>query len=136
MFKDPIHFEKDYLEQHWNEETETIVTSFLDVLSSIEPFTNEQIEISVKEFLTNNSIPMKKFVHPLRVAITGKKIGADLYSTIQLLGKNAVVRRLKSILELRNQMTEFVTEGIDPKTGETIEVTMVELPITPLEIHN
>lgn len=136
MFKDPIHFEKDYLEQHWNAETETIVTSFLDVLSSIEPFTNEQIEISVKEFLTNNSIPMKKFVHPLRVAITGKKIGADLYSTIQLLGKDAVVRRLKSILELRNQMTEFVTKGIDPKTGETIDVTMVELPITPLEIHN
>jgi len=136
MFKDPIHFEKEYLEQHWNDETESIVTSFLPILESIDTFIPEQIEIAVKEYLTANSIPMKKFVHPLRVAITGKKIGADLYSTISLLGKAVVIRRLHSMLENKKLMTEFTIEGTDPKTGEQIEITMVELPIAPLEIHN
>jgi glutamyl-tRNA synthetase len=68
---------------------EKIVAEF----ASFEP---KSIENAVRDFCKNKGIKIGDFLHPVRIALTGKKTSPSLFEVISILGKEKVIARLHS----------------------------------------
>ncbi|NOY82451.1 MAG: glutamate--tRNA ligase [Kiritimatiellaeota bacterium] len=68
-------------------------------------FTAEDIERLIHETTAEFEIPRGKLNQPLRVALTGRTVGAGIYETAELLGRERAMRRLEYAL------AEFCTAG-------------------------
>ena len=90
---------KDILKKDLSKE----VTSLIDRLNSIEDFNKEAIENNFREELKDLGLKMKDLVHPVRIALTGKRIGPGLFETMEVLGKDKVSRRLDRLIDYWKQ---------------------------------
>ncbi len=72
----------------------------LDLLSrrfaDIEDFSAANVEKSFRAVAETLQMKTSELVHPVRVALTGSDIGPGLFETIELLGKDKTVKRLKT----------------------------------------
>lgn len=68
-------------------------------LSAIGDFTAHSIEASFKKFAEENGIPPGSVMQPFRILVTGMSMGPALFETIELLGKDEVVKRLEKALK-------------------------------------
>ena len=57
------------------------------------------IEKMIRSVETENGIPECKLNQPVRVAVTGTSVGASVYDTMALLGKDRVLARLKFAIQ-------------------------------------
>ncbi|OVE76192.1 hypothetical protein BVX97_02030 [bacterium E08(2017)] len=65
-------------------------------------FTLEGIETVLREVETESGLAENKFNQIARVAITGMPVGAGIYETMELLGKESVARRLQETISILN----------------------------------
>lgn len=70
----------------------------LGVLSETEPFTKETCEQSLRQLAEKANIKAGEIFHPLRVAVTGRSVSPPLFDTLELLGKDKVLRRLEKVI--------------------------------------
>ena len=61
---------------------------------SEENFVPEVLEKIVADYLEESEQPMKKVVHPLRVAVTGRSASPGIFETIAAIGKEKVLKRI------------------------------------------
>ncbi len=59
------------------------------------PWTAAQLEIDLKALAVKNNIKTGEFIHPCRVACTGRAVGPSLYHMLEVLGRERVLSRLK-----------------------------------------
>lgn len=70
----------------------------IEALSNLKNFDKDTIEQEFRAVCTKAGLKAKDLVHPVRVALTGKKVGPGLFETMQVLGKEKVLERLKKLL--------------------------------------
>jgi len=58
-----------------------------------EKFIPEVLEKVVADYLEESEQPMKKVVHPLRVAVTGRSASPGMFETLAAIGKEKVLKR-------------------------------------------
>jgi glutamyl-tRNA synthetase len=70
------------------------------VLAQVEPFDTAALEKAVHDYAERTSRKMGDVVNPLRVAVTGQGIGPGLYDCLYILGRDAVLARIRQTREL------------------------------------
>jgi len=73
---------------------EAVITRF----SSLAAFDPQSIEVCVRDLASESGVKAADLIHPIRVAVTGYKVGASLFETISLIGKEKTIDRLKAAL--------------------------------------
>ena len=73
---------------------EAVIAGF-EKLKSFDP---QALENCVRDLAAGFGIKAADLIHPIRVAVTGNKVGAGLFETISLVGKEKTLSRLKSCL--------------------------------------
>ncbi|MDD5194157.1 MAG: glutamate--tRNA ligase [Candidatus Omnitrophica bacterium] len=68
-------------------------------MSDIADFNKLAIETEFRATCTNLGLKTKELVHPVRVALSGNRVGPGLFETMEVLGKNEVVKRLKRLIQ-------------------------------------
>lgn len=68
-------------------------------LTGLEDFRQTDIERVFRETLSSLGLKLKDLVHPVRVALTGRRKGPGLFETMEALGKNKVTGRLDKLIE-------------------------------------
>lgn len=91
---DPKAFEKSLLKPGAAE----LLKKFRDRLATVEPFAAPQLEQALHVFVTDEGIGMADIVHAVRVATTGKPVGAGLYDCLEILGKGVCLKRIDDAL--------------------------------------
>ena len=66
-----------------------------DRLSKLEVFSVPEIEKTLRELAEELKMKGADFIHPLRVAITGKAVSPPLFDVISLLGKEKTIKRIR-----------------------------------------
>ena len=99
MFAPPRHYDWEYLRKYWRPELPEWLRQLLGELESVEPFTAEIIGQRVRSFIEARGATLRAIVHPLRLILTGKSVGAGMFETMEVLGKSECLRRLHSFLE-------------------------------------
>jgi glutamyl-tRNA synthetase len=71
-----------------------------DVVSKVDPFDAETLEGTVKAWMEEDELPMKKVAQPARVAMTGRTRSPGLFEVMEVLGQPKTVERLRAAAEL------------------------------------
>jgi glutamyl-tRNA synthetase len=66
------------------------------VLAGLEPFTAERIEETLRALAERLGLKPRDAFQPIRIAVTGSKVSPGLFESIELLGKERALERLRS----------------------------------------
>lgn len=99
MFSESFEIDQEYKAKHWNEETSSIIHALLPVLKAAESFEHEQLNEIIGGYSKEHGIASKFIIHPLRMMLTGKQVGAGLYETMEVLGKEICINRIERFLQ-------------------------------------
>ena len=97
---DEFPFDEKAVEKRLNKEG--VKATLLDLVTrfeAISDWTAPTLEAMVKELSQGNG--MGPWVHPIRVAISGRGEGIGLFEMVQLLGKETTIRRLTAAAETK-----------------------------------
>ena len=87
--------------KNWKEETPELMQKLIAVLETIEDFTKETIETTVKDWMTANEIGMGKIMQPFRLSLVGALKGPHLFDIAAFIGKQETINRIqKAIISL------------------------------------
>lgn len=95
FFKDPAEYDEKGKQKHWNESSKKSLADLADRLESRPSFTTQSIEEVLRVLAEESNVSAGKLIHPTRLALSGKVVGPGLFEMMELLGKDAVVRRLR-----------------------------------------
>jgi glutamyl-tRNA synthetase len=67
-----------------------------DALAATEPFTSERIEAALRDWAEREGLKPREAFQPVRIAVTGSKISPGLFESLELLGKERSLERLRA----------------------------------------
>lgn len=95
FFNEEMHFDAACQEVLAWETTPVVKQAFFDVVKDMDTFNEETIKASIKEVQKATGIKGKPLFMGIRVLVSGSEHGPDLTQTLNLLGKDLVLSRLK-----------------------------------------
>jgi len=75
-----------------------LLREFRDELAKQDDFTHPALEQLMQNFLQVRNRKIADIIHALRVAVTGKSVGLGMFETLEILGKERVLRRIDRTL--------------------------------------
>lgn len=94
FFKDPVCYDEKAQKKYFSADTADILTTIENALSSLEPFTCQNMELKYHEISEKLNVASGKLIHPTRLAVSGVSFGPGLFELLETLGKETVIRRL------------------------------------------
>ena len=98
FFNDPKEYDEKVMKKCWEKNTNKILNNFLEDISSLDAWTNANIDQLIDRFVVANNIGKGKLMQPLRIALTGALKGPSISDLMILLGKETCLLRFKNIL--------------------------------------
>jgi glutamyl-tRNA synthetase len=80
-----------------------LLSLIADKLQELDDWSIESIDQSVRSSGADNGVEGGQVIHPVRVAVTGTTVGPGLFETIEVLGKDRTVARLRRAAEMAAQ---------------------------------
>jgi glutamyl-tRNA synthetase len=102
FYYDDFTYAEDTVEILANDMSQQIA-AVSDSLAKLGDFSHSAIEADFRNVCTGLGLKLKILVHPVRVAISGRRTGAGLFETMEVLGKERVLARLGRLLEYWRQ---------------------------------
>ncbi|MBN2365451.1 MAG: glutamate--tRNA ligase [Calditrichaeota bacterium] len=105
FFKKPGQFDEKGIQKHlksaevWDYLRETTAE-----LKDLTTFSEENIELGIRNFAQKYGVGAGKIIHPLRLALTGRTATPGLFEVMVLLGKEIVLNRLNSFLKMEESI--------------------------------
>ena len=100
FFVEEIKFDEEELEILKQDTTVAVFEDFLEKLEVAGDFTSENIKTLIKTIQKDTGVKGKNLFMPIRIASTGSMHGPELNTSLELLGRDRVVTRVKAALEL------------------------------------
>ncbi len=79
-------------------EAQDVLQEIYETLRPLKDWTHDGLEKAIKAMAEQRQRKIGQVVHPLRMAISGRKVGPSLYAMMEVLGKDRVLGRLKNAL--------------------------------------
>lgn len=95
FFEDPASYEEKAVKKRWKESSAELVTAFAEELSHLSEWTAASTEACLTRLTNERGLAAAELIHPTRLAITGVAAGAGLFETMEVLGQETCVRRLR-----------------------------------------
>jgi glutamyl-tRNA synthetase len=96
MFADHYEVESEAVQKHLaGEQTGNNLLILADRLENLAEFNVNTIEPVMRSLADEMEVKAAQVIHPARVAITGKGVSPGIFEVMELLGKEACVRRLR-----------------------------------------
>ena len=96
FFESPKAFDEKAARKQWKENTPDIMNELIFVLSSLEKdLSSQEIEHSVKEWISQKEIGFGKVMQPLRLSLVGALKGPHLFDIIHLIGIQEAIQRIE-----------------------------------------
>ena len=100
FFIEEIKFDEEELEILKQETTVAVFEDFLEKLEVAGDFSSENIKTLIKTIQKDTGVKGKNLFMPIRIASTGSMHGPELNTSLELLGRDRVIARVKAALEL------------------------------------
>lgn len=99
FYEDPKSFDEKGRAKNWGVETAKHLSLLLDSYTLCEEFTAARAEHELRTTAGTLGIGAGKLIHPVRLATTGESLGPSLFHVLEVLGKEATLRRMKFAIE-------------------------------------
>ncbi len=98
FFEAPIAYDEK-ASKNFKPETGDLMQQLTVVLENILDFSSENIESTVKTWMTEHEIGMGKIMQPLRLSLVGSLKGPHLFDIITMIGKEETIARINKAIE-------------------------------------
>ncbi|MGF1670148.1 MAG: glutamate--tRNA ligase, partial [Balneolaceae bacterium] len=100
FFEDPKEYDEKALKK-WKDDSPELVEAYRKKIESFSEgeFKASALKSVLEETIEEKGVGFGKLMMPLRIAITGLGFGPDLFETMELLGKDTVLKRIDSALK-------------------------------------
>jgi glutamyl-tRNA synthetase len=100
LLEKPSTYDEKMISKKWKSNTEEIMRKWKEILLNIEDFNPQTIETKFKDFLTSNELGFGAVLLPFRILVTGVGAGPGMFDIASFLGKQEVLSRMESGLNL------------------------------------
>jgi glutamyl-tRNA synthetase len=99
FFEAPTEYDAKMVKKRWKEDTPEHLKKLSCVLKEIEPFTSENTEEKVKQWLEASGLSMGQVMTAFRLAVVGAGKGPHMFDIIALIGKEETIKRIEKAVE-------------------------------------
>ncbi|RUM93891.1 MAG: glutamate--tRNA ligase [Thiothrix sp.] len=103
FYQDPQSYDEEASKKHFQTGSDEVLASLAEALGVVEEWQAKLLHGCVAEQAKLLELKMGKVGMPLRVALTGGTDSPDIGLTLQLIGKEAVLRRINKAVEVIRQ---------------------------------
>jgi glutamyl-tRNA synthetase len=96
---DPEEYDEKALKK-WKDDSAGLVREYKEKVEALSDpdFEAARLKSALEEVIEANGVGFGKLMMPLRISVTGQGFGPDLFASMELLGKEAVIRRIDRAL--------------------------------------
>ena len=98
FFENPEKYDAKASKKNWKEGTPELMNELIGLLETIQDFSSENTEKEIKEWITAKEIGFGKVMQPLRLSLVGALKGPHLFDIIEMIGKEATIKRLENAI--------------------------------------
>ncbi len=102
FFIAPDSYDEEVVKKRWNENSKIFITELVSAFQSLENFNAAEAENTFKATAEKAGVGAGSVMQMFRVCLSGVGGGPNLFEVVELLGKEEVIKRLKSALEKLN----------------------------------
>lgn len=99
FFKMPEEIEEKMVRKKYKLENRPHFDAMIETLEGMQQFTSSAIESSIKSYIADHELGFGAIMPILRLGTCGTMKGPDLFETMELIGQEEVVSRMRSSLE-------------------------------------
>ncbi len=99
FFERPRQYDEKVIRKKWKEETPALLSEIAGLLHKTEPFSAGNLSADIKYHLEKTGTGIGTVMTPLRLALVGESKGPDLFSILELLGKEESIARINLAIE-------------------------------------
>ena len=100
---DPDTYDERSVEKRWASDSADLLSAYADRLGELQDFGAEQTETTLRALAEDRGVGAARIIHPVRLALSGVSGGPSLFAMIDLLGREACVRRLRKAVGTLDQ---------------------------------
>jgi glutamyl-tRNA synthetase len=96
FFREPVEYDAGGV-QKWltKEGIDKLLEELASRLEELEQFDAKTVECTLRKLASERNIQAAHIIHPTRLAVTGRTVGPGLFELMEIVGKDACVRRLR-----------------------------------------
>jgi len=94
IFTDVVNVDEEYRAKHWKEDTTDLLRALTARYEGLAQWDHTTLNDITATFASEMGVKTGALMHPLRVVLTGKQVGAGVYDTMEVLGKDRCMIRL------------------------------------------
>ncbi len=98
MFTPTTQWDPEYIKKAWKEDTRSNLMPLIERFRALEEFTADNLQAEVKAYSKESGVKMGMLMNPIRLAVTGKSVGASMMDTMALLGKERTMQYVDAFL--------------------------------------
>ena len=98
FFVAPTNYDEKASKKAFKEGTKEILETVKDLVNGIEDVTAENLQNTIKGWITSNEIGFGKVMMPLRLALVGALQGPDVFDIMFMIGKNESIKRIDNAI--------------------------------------
>lgn len=101
FFFSEVKYDNNAVEKHLKKEGgKEILQKLLERLQSVDNFTKVNIEPIFRNLADELNVKAGNIIHPARVALTGRSDSPPMFDTVELIGKDETLKRLKKAIDM------------------------------------
>jgi glutamyl-tRNA synthetase len=104
--KEDVEYDEKAANKFLTEDNVDLFKALISSLEETDPFTQERIHKVFEDLMTRMALKLGKMAQPVRVALTGGTVSPGIFETLEAMGKEKTVSRLKKALQ-------FITAAIN-----------------------
>jgi len=93
MWGKPSSFDEKFKAKQWKEGTEELVRPAIELLRTADKWEVDTLHKLIEDYLNEKGVGFGKLMNPLRLMITGKSVGAGMFETMVILGREECLER-------------------------------------------
>ena len=127
FFEAPVSFEEQVVGKKWNEDAVKVLQAFRDEMDQLPATTAEETKATLEKVTTSLGIATGKILQALRVVLTGGASGPDLMMTMEIIGKQEVLKRIDYAITYETVMDNFpkVSDSVHSINDSTIGLALI-----------
>ncbi len=100
FYQKPQEYDKKVVKKRWKEGMSDKLNQIITILNDINDFNRNKIHDEVVKFIETNEFNMGQIMNSIRLSLVGGAKGPDLFTIIEMLGKQETIERIKTAIEI------------------------------------
>ncbi len=100
FFHNPPPYNSEDISKKWLNDSKNHIQSLIEIFNSCQPFTETKLHQAFQNYLTANNLSFGKIGPALRIAISGKITGPNIFYVMEILGNKESISRMQNAVDL------------------------------------